>query len=123
MQLSNSHFLDNDITLSNQLEGSITCVRWAYDHASMFAIGTWGGQLKIYNIEENALTSKPALIEKFSKQVKWPVTDVAWSKNNEILYYSLIDNTVNQINLFKPIDKSKICTHDEFVRNIFFLES
>lgn len=103
--LSDSHFLENDIPLSTQsteFKGSISCIRWAHHtekHERLFAVGTWDGQLRIYNVEDEPGSNGPVLAEKFVKQVKWPIVDIAWGALNKSLFYSMIDNTVSEVDL------------------------
>jgi mRNA export factor len=107
-------------------EDSVSCIAWtpaiaAGTKPTMFAVGTWDGYVRIFNVEQTQQGSV-GIVQKFSMKQTAPVLGLAWNGQNNGLFAGCADNFVRAIDLTssKSMDMGK---HNSPVKDVFFVPS
>jgi WD40 repeat protein len=85
----------------------------------MFAVGTWDGSLRIFNVEQNQ-QGNVGVVQKFSMKLQAPIMGLAWNGQNNGLFLGCADNFVRAVDLSasKSVDIGK---HTSPVKDVFFV--
>jgi len=111
-------------TSTPPFDDSVSCITWTPPLApgtkpTMFAVGTWDGSIRVFNVEQNQMGAV-CVLQKFSMKLSAPVLGLAWNGQNNGLFAGCADNYIRAIDLStsKSIDVGK---HNSPVKDIFFV--
>lgn len=105
-------------------EDSISCICWTPalgpgTKPTMFAVGTWDGYVRVFNVEQNQ-QGNVCIMQKFSMKVSAPIMGLAWNAQNTGLFAGCGDNSIRGIDLTSSKDVP-LGKHNSPVKDVFFV--
>lgn len=101
---------------NNDFEDSISCISWSSTTETRFAVGTWDGQVKVFNVQQK--NGQLILVLEYARCCKWPVTAICWHGSQNVLYLGCSNGDISEL-VLESDEIYQIANEKDFIVSLF----